>query len=466
MKCFRLRHVLGVSPTPTCAATLAINRRPQAYQPQAYCSEGTHAYFNRTMSQTQTHTESVDGQDHDEVQKKAKNRRPANTAFRQQRLKAWQPILTPKTVLPLFFIVGIIFAPIGGLLLYASAQVQEISIDYTHCRDEAQNTSIDSTEYQTIPSKYTSSSFKGSNSNCSSNPTYKWRSYNINRTYYSDHPVDTSVCSLQFNIPDNLKPPVLLYYRLTNFYQNHRRYVKSLDSNQLKGDAINNNSLGACSPLNTDPNGKPYWPCGLIANSIFNDSFANPVQLNVHDSSAFNVTYNMTENGIAWSSDKALYAPTKYDPADITPPPNWYLRYQDGYTSDNLPDLESDEAFQVWMRTAGLPNFSKLAKRNDNETMQCSMYQVDIENNFPVDIYGGTKSLVISTRTVMGGKNPFLGIAYVAVGGICIVLGALFTVTHLIKPRKLGDHTYLSWNNDQPSTATATGISRPGNDAA
>lgn len=35
----------------------------------------------------------------------------------------------------------------------------------------------------------------------------------------------------------------------------------------------------------------------------------------------------------------------------------------------------------------------------------------------------------------MGGKNPFLGIAYIVVGGICIVLGALFTVTHLIKPR-------------------------------
>lgn len=48
----------------------------------------------------------------------------------------------------------------------------------------------------------------------------------------------------------------------------------------------------------------------------------------------------------------------------------------------------------------------------------------------------------------MGGRNPFLGIAYVVVGGICIVLGSLFTVTHLIKPRKLGDHTYLSWNND------------------
>jgi len=35
----------------------------------------------------------------------------------------------------------------------------------------------------------------------------------------------------------------------------------------------------------------------------------------------------------------------------------------------------------------------------------------------------------------MGGKNPFLGIAYVVVGGLCIVLGVVFTVAHLVKPR-------------------------------
>jgi hypothetical protein len=103
----------------------------------------------------------------------------------------------------------------------------------------------------------------------------------------------------------------------------------------------------------------------------------------------------------------------------------------------------------------------------------------------------------------MGGKNPFLGIAYLVVGGLCIVLGALFTVTYIVKPRyvyqlmslqrqqhdksaapnnvphsnegiiytnnqiprKLGDHTYLTWNNEQPATATATGRSlRPGSD--
>jgi hypothetical protein len=60
--------------------------------------------------------------------------------------------------------------------------------------------------------------------------------------------------------------------------------------------------------------------------------------------------------------------------------------------------------------------------------------------DFPVKVYGGTKSILISTRTVMGGKNPFLGIAYVVVGGLCIVLGVVFTVAHLVKPRYVFPH--------------------------
>lgn len=43
------------------------------------------------------------------------------TKLRQQKLPAWQPILTATTVIPAVFAVGIIFIPIGIALLLASS---------------------------------------------------------------------------------------------------------------------------------------------------------------------------------------------------------------------------------------------------------------------------------------------------------------------------------------------------------
>lgn len=415
------------------------------------------------------HADSIASHDSGSKQpEKKKSRRPANTAFRQQRLKAWQPILTPKTVLPLFFTIGIIFAPIGGLLLYASAQVQEIRLEYTTCYKDAP---ID--DFQPMPSDNVFSAFKSSGNGSAWLPP-RWKLSKKNVTY-DGQSKEYPLCTLEFSIPEDMGPPVLFYYHLTNFYQNHRRYVNSFLDKQLKGDAIDAGSVNAsnCNPLTYDPqgSGRPIYPCGLIANSMFNDTFTSPLLLNVNtgaaDGAPANQTYQMSNNsGIAWTSDTALYGKTKYNLTDIVPPPNWIERYPKGYTEANPPpDLGQWQAFMVWMRTAGLPTFSKLYQRNDEKAMTKGRYQVEILHNFPSDVYHGTKSIIISTRTVMGGRNPFLGIAYVVVGGICILLGALFTVTHLIKPRKLGDHTYLSWNNapgaatkqSGPSTAIASG---------
>ena len=47
------------------------------------------------------------------------------SAFKQQKLPAWQPILTADTVLPLFFLIGIAFIPIGVGLLLSSNQVDQ-----------------------------------------------------------------------------------------------------------------------------------------------------------------------------------------------------------------------------------------------------------------------------------------------------------------------------------------------------
>lgn len=60
----------------------------------------------------------------------------ADSAFKQQRLAAWQPILTAGTVLPTFFVIGIAFIPVGIGLLYFSDEVKEKVVDYTFCKSD------------------------------------------------------------------------------------------------------------------------------------------------------------------------------------------------------------------------------------------------------------------------------------------------------------------------------------------
>ena len=63
-----------------------------------------------------------------------------------------------------------------------------------------------------------------------------------------------------------------MYYGLTNFYQNHRRYVKSRNDNQLRG-VKQTKSTDDCDPFYMTKNDTVryyYAPCGAIANSMFN----------------------------------------------------------------------------------------------------------------------------------------------------------------------------------------------------
>ena len=52
-----------------------------------------------------------------------KSNRPKDDAFRQQRLKAWQPIMTPLKVVLVFLVIGISFIPTGVHLLNSSNDV-------------------------------------------------------------------------------------------------------------------------------------------------------------------------------------------------------------------------------------------------------------------------------------------------------------------------------------------------------
>ena len=96
---------------------------------------------------------------------------------------------------------------------------------------------------------------------------------------------------------------------------------------------------------------------------------------------ATDMTFDFSTTGIAWPTDKEKYAPTKYTPDSIVPPPNWAQRYPGGrYDADHPPpDLSQDESFMVWMRVAALPDFRKIWGRNDVEPLSEGRWRMHID---------------------------------------------------------------------------------------
>ena len=124
-----------------------------------------------------------------------------------------------------------------------------------------------------------------------------------------------------------------------------------------------------------------------------------------------------------------------------------------GPTLDSRPTCPvqsiADEHFIVWMRPAALPNFRKLYGHIDTDIPQGTTLTFTVAANFPVASFAGRKALVVSTAGAVGGKNSFLGWAYVSVGFIAIGLACLFAVRSYFGGRRLGDTTYLVWSGSR-----------------
>ncbi|KAK5602469.1 Cell cycle control protein 50A [Crenichthys baileyi] len=333
----------------------------------------------------------------------AKNKKPDNTAFKQQRLPAWQPILTAGTVLPAFFVIGLIFIPIGIGLYVTSNNIKEFEIDYTGlelgspCHD------------------------------CSKN--FTWNS------------TTPCVCALNFTLEQPFESNVYMYYGLSNFYQNHRRYVKSRDDSQLNGDPRSLMSASKeCEPYRTSTETKePIAPCGAIANSLFNDT----LELFYIEPNGTTTAVPLAKKGIAWWTDKHVKFrnPVK-DKENLTElfkgtakPVNWRKPVYELDPLDPENNGFINEDFIVWMRTAALPTFRKLyriihKKPSTTSTLPSGRYTLKVTYNYPVHSFSGQKRMILSTISWMGGKNPFLGIAYITVGSICFFLGVVLLIIH------------------------------------
>lgn len=202
-------------------------------------------------------------------------------------------------------------------------------------------------------------------------------------------------CSLNFTLTENFDRDVYIYYGLTNFYQNHRRYVRSRDDKQLLGilDGARPPS-SECAPYATievDGSIKSIVPCGAIANSIFNDTFG----LSFKDLTRMQKSYSpikLTKTGIAWATDKSskFRNPPKMDTFnEFVKPPNWEKPIDQLDRDPNNNGLQN-EALMVWMRTAALPSFRKLYARVNHTVSDIykialpkGEYRVDIDYHYP-----------------------------------------------------------------------------------
>jgi hypothetical protein len=91
----------------------------------------------------------------------------------------------------------------------------------------------------------------------------------------------------------------------------------------------------------------------------------------------------------------------------------------------------------VWMRPAALPIFRKLYGWIGEDLQENDNITVNLLNNYNTYTFDGTKKVVLSTTSFLGGKNSFLGIAYLSVGGLCFFLAMVFLLMHINKPRYL-----------------------------
>ena len=171
-----------------------------------------------------------------------------NSPFKQQQIPSWRPNLSGKQICTLYQFVGISCVIFGLYCSYKSEEIEEIV-------------------------------FPDYESSCNSSTT---------------DPCLFHVANV------NMTPPLLLYYELENFYQNHRRYVKSRSDRQLSGKSLSiveltnskecepvyNNSLMGVSISSTGKpldEGLPAFPCGLIARSFFNEKYV----IKVNDEEAY-----------------------------------------------------------------------------------------------------------------------------------------------------------------------------------
>jgi hypothetical protein len=230
-------------------------------------------------------------------------------------------------------------------------------------------------------------------------------------------------CMIELDLQAHVSPPIFIYYEISNMFQNHRKYSKSRDIYQLMGQAPSAATVQtSCFPVATMGDLGFYTslllgpkdvanPCGLVAQSIFNDTFfLLPPQNSPKE------TIDIKFDHLAWDVDRQ----EKFKNSDHWKNVQW-------------TDKEN-EHFMVWMSIAGLPTFRKLWGRIEEE-LDPGKYRIAILNNYDVAPFNGEKRMVMTTGSRFGGKFYFLSYCYFACAAIALIGAVIVFIMNYMKKK-------------------------------
>jgi len=303
------------------------------------------------------------------------------------------------TAMPLMFLIGVLFMPVGIGLLATSDKIKEKTFVYS-----------DHVNCQKCKLGLEEKMKRGLLQNCT--------------------------CSIDLKLETKWSGDVYFLYGLSNFYQNNLNYVRSRDYNQLFGKLDNKTGSTTCKEYERDGNGSVYAPCGAIANSMFSDSF----QLISRNYGKVPMTFK----DITWKSDTNTNF--KNPPGDLTNTFRYFAKPKywqkpvyklDEENEGNNGFLNKD--LIVWMRVAAFPTFRKIYRKllksggsgKFVNGLPDGYYTLFIEYNFPVESFNGKKMFIMTTSSWMGGKSRVFGLTYVIVGAMCLLFGFMFLIMNM-----------------------------------
>ena len=228
-----------------------------------------------------------------------------------------------------------------------------------------------------------------------------------------------SSINITLEVKKKMKKPVFLYFKIDDYYQNHRIYSLSKSVKQLQGNKITKDEAElSCVnydkyedmdkgeiPMGIDESDVAY-PCGLIAKTFVNDKFElfyNEERINIE------------ETKITWDYDR-----------------NSVFKNYD--TSKQWQDFENGkgylEHFIVWMKTAALEGFKKLWGRIEKD-LEKGKYTITVTRQRETQV-NRPMHIVLATANEFGGKNLNLGILYLVVGVLTISSAIYFAIRGLL----------------------------------